>query len=447
MQENFYFIIASMMNNIKETLFDFVQFLKNPKDEKIENKTKTQVAISFIVLLFFCYLVVSIPTSIIYILEKFGFYSTNEHAITGLMENLPIAIFLLVGVIIMPFIEELVFRLPLRFKNNLLYRFILFLSGIWGKRKKVIVRLFLTKKWKKHYLLFFYVLAILFAYIHLFNFKITPNVLLFSPLLVMPQFIAGLVLGYIRVRYNFLLGFLFHATYNAILFISVIFVFNQPTIRRNDITTDYKITIEDCKKNSKDDAVSTIGNKSISFENYSLNAAIAELLDKNIDLIETNNKDSFNKKINIKFEQLGDSTLNNQAKVLALLAETYHFKITSSFKFQDVYEMNLFDSILFNKNNQKFSTHLNSITNGENVLKLKNVNLDDLAKSLSTTYKLNVVNNIGSLSTFNIEIPNGDFNKVNYILKSDYGIALEKKYKTVEFIKIEFPVSDEKYLE
>jgi membrane protease YdiL (CAAX protease family)/calcineurin-like phosphoesterase family protein len=433
-----------MIKNTKETLFDFVQFLKNPKDEKLENKTKTQVAISFIVLLLFCYLVVSIPTSIIYFLEKFGFYSTNEHAITGLMERLPITLLLLNGVIVMPFAEELVFRLPLRFKNNLLFRFIIFLSGILGKRKKVNVRIFLNKKWKKHYIKFFYILTILFAYVHLFNFKNTPNILLFSPLLVMPQFIAGLVLGYIRVKYNFLIGFLFHATYNAILFISVIFIFNQLTIRRNDVTTGYKITIEDCKKYSNDDAISTIGDKKINFENYSLNNAIAELLNKNIDLIETNNIDSFNKKINLKFEQLGDSTLDNKTKVLALLSETYHFKMTSLFKFQYMYELNLFDSVLFNKHTQKFTSTLNSINNGANVLKLKNVNLDELAKTISLNYKLNVSNNTESLSTFNFEIPTNDFNRVVYILKSDYGIALEKKYKTIEFIKIEFPVAIQK---
>jgi hypothetical protein len=70
--------------------------------------------------------------------------------------------------------------------------------------------------------------------------------------------------------------------------------------------------------------------------------------------------------------------------------------------------------------------------------------LDDLAKSISSVYKLNIINNTGSLSTFNFEIPNGDFNKVNYILKSDYGISLVKNFKTVEFSKVEFPITSEK---
>jgi hypothetical protein len=240
------------------------------------------------------------------------------------------------------------------------------------------------------------------------------------------------------------LGILFHAAYNAILFIPALYILNRPIERRNETTADYKIIIEDVKKNSNNDLVTTIAPDEISFENYSLNAVIAELLEKNIDLIETNNNDSFTKKINIKFEQINESKAFNSNKLLSLLSETYHFKIVSSFKFQDVYEINMFDSVLFSKNTQKFSTPLNSISNGENVLKLKNINLNDLAKSISNTFKCTVINNTDSITTFNFELPLNNFNKINYILKSEYGISLVKNFKTVEFSKVEFPIPSEK---
>ncbi|MFY7732597.1 MAG: CPBP family intramembrane glutamic endopeptidase [Bacteroidia bacterium] len=433
-----------MISHLKQTLFDFIQFLKKPKDEKLSNQNKTQIVITFIILLLFSFLMDGIIGSINYLLENFGFYSTKDHAIVRLMENMPFPFVLITGVVVAPITEELVFRLPLRYKYNVFVKSILLFAKFSSKRKQVRVRLFFTKNWNKYYLYIFYLVTFLFAFYHLVNYKITSNILLFSPLLVLPQFIVGLALGYIRVKYNFFLGILFHAIYNAILFIPMLYIFNIPSERRNETTSYYKIIIKDVKKNSNNEAISTIGTDEIIYENYSLNAVIAELLDKNIDLIETNNNDSFTKKINIKFEQINQSKAVNANKLLSLLSETYHFKIMSNFKFQDVYEMNIFDSVLFNKSSLKYAFHLNSTTNCKNVLKFRNVNLDDLAKSISSVYKLNITNNTGSLSTFNFEIPNGDFNKVNYILKSDYGISLVKNFKTVEFSKVEFPITSEK---
>jgi hypothetical protein len=433
-----------MISQIKNTLFDFIQFLIKPKDEKLANQNKALIASTFIILLLFCYLLSSITGFIIYYFENLGFYSTKDHAVIKLIENMPFFAVLVFGVFIAPVTEELVFRLPLRYKYNVLVKSILLFAKFSSKRKQVRVRLFFTKNWSKYYPFIFYLVTILFAFYHLFNYKITTNILLFSPLLVLPQFIVGLALGYIRVKFNFFLGILFHAAYNAILFIPALYILNRPIERRNETTADYKIIIEDVKKNSNNEAISTIGTDEIIYENYSLNAVIAELLDKNIDLIETNNNDSFTKKINIKFEQINQSKAVNANKLLSLLSETYHFKIMSNFKFQDVYEMNIFDSVLFNKSSLKYAFHLNSTTNCKNVLKFRNVNLDDLAKSISSVYKLNITNNTGSLSTFNFEIPNGDFNKVNYILKSDYGISLVKNFKTVEFSKVEFPITSEK---
>jgi membrane protease YdiL (CAAX protease family) len=427
-----------MISQIKETLFDFIQFLRNPKDEKLTNQTKTQIVSTFIILLLFCYLMSSITGFIIYFFENLGFYSTKDHAAIKLIESMPFFAVLVFGVLIAPISEELVFRLPLRYKYNVFVKFIMLMAKLSSKRKQVRIRLFFTKNWNKYYGLHFYFITALFAIIHIFNYKYSVNILIFAPLLVLPQFIAGMALGYIRLKYNFFLGILFHATYNGILFISVFYALNMPVERRSETTSDYKIVIEDVKKNSSNDAKSTIGTDKINFENYSLNDVIAELLDKNIDLIETNNNDSFAKKINIKFEQVNQSKTVNNNKLLFLLSETYHFKITTSFKFQDVYEINMFDSVLFNKNKQKFSTHLNSISNGGNVLKLKNVNLNDLAKSISNTFKCIVVNNTDSFSTFNFELPLDNFNKINYILKSEYGISITQKYKSVEFVKIEF---------
>jgi len=67
----------------------------------------------------------------------------------------------------------------------------------------------------------FYCSFVLFGLIHLGNFEITPAVLLLSPLLVAPQTIMGVFLGYIRVRLGLSWAILLHASHNGILFLFV----------------------------------------------------------------------------------------------------------------------------------------------------------------------------------------------------------------------------------
>lgn len=63
----------------------------------------------------------------------------------------------------------------------------------------------------------FYVIGVIFAYVHIFNFEITTNVILFSPLLVAPQFFIGLIFGFIRIRFGLIWSILLHSIYNGIL--------------------------------------------------------------------------------------------------------------------------------------------------------------------------------------------------------------------------------------
>lgn len=86
-----------------------------------------------------------------------------------------------------------------------------------GFRIEAKVRKYVLNKWRKYYKVIFYSVTIIFAYIHLFNFEISSSILLLSPLLVLPQFIAGIHFGYIRVKCGFLWGCFMHGLYNSIL--------------------------------------------------------------------------------------------------------------------------------------------------------------------------------------------------------------------------------------
>lgn len=63
----------------------------------------------------------------------------------------------------------------------------------------------------------FYLIALIFGYVHLFNFTINSTTMLLSPILVAPQLSAGLFFGFIRVRFGLLWSIGLHACYNFIL--------------------------------------------------------------------------------------------------------------------------------------------------------------------------------------------------------------------------------------
>ena len=60
-------------------------------------------------------------------------------------------------------------------------------------------------------------MAFIFGYIHIFNYELITNVLLFSPILIGPQIFMGFYLGYIRIKFGLVYSICLHAMYNFIL--------------------------------------------------------------------------------------------------------------------------------------------------------------------------------------------------------------------------------------
>jgi len=58
--------------------------------------------------------------------------------------------------------------------------------------------------------------GIVFGYLHLVNYKLNLNLLLFSPIVLASYISGGLILSFIRVRYGILYSIAFHITHNII---------------------------------------------------------------------------------------------------------------------------------------------------------------------------------------------------------------------------------------
>ncbi len=63
----------------------------------------------------------------------------------------------------------------------------------------------------------FYLITLIFGFVHLSNFGLNTTTILLSPLLVSPQLCVGLILGFIRIRFGLIWSIGLHACYNLIL--------------------------------------------------------------------------------------------------------------------------------------------------------------------------------------------------------------------------------------
>ncbi len=207
---------------------DFLKFVKCP------NYTGSFIKLSGrdFFILFVVYFISVIP---------FGAIASIVSSLLGLTSKvqqmtMPGEIFY--GVLLAPVIEEVFFRLIYVFnKRNLII--LLSASVLFGINFMVnenllksiifsaviILTIVLIIKlnhsraiFYKHFGFFFYFIAGLFAIIHLGNFiGLSFNYVLLGLLMVIPQFIAGIILGYIRVRFGFIYAIVFHTIVNLTL--------------------------------------------------------------------------------------------------------------------------------------------------------------------------------------------------------------------------------------
>ena len=172
-----------------------LDFFKNPVykiDKDLSLKYKFIILGQLLAIALFISLGIAM---LIGVLEEVTELDFGEHALDELFsEYSPEFIFLIV-VIIAPILEELIFRGPLYLFRR---------SAYFG--------------------LIFYLFSLAFGFYHITNFEVTTTILYLSPLLVSPQLIIGLLLGYIRVRLGLGWSILLHACYNFVLIGPIIVV-------------------------------------------------------------------------------------------------------------------------------------------------------------------------------------------------------------------------------
>ena len=441
-----------MINAIKETYQDFLAFLKHPSEQPDPIQTRQQKAKRLFSLLVIDMAVSVVLVTVISGVEKLGLVDFKNHQMTKLMNQLPISILILLVVVIAPFFEELLFRLYLRFKYNFLAQSILLLSSVAGAQNKSKLEIFLKNLWSKNFKTILYLSAILFAYVHIFNYEYSTTILLLSPILIAPQFVIGLFLGYLRMKYNLVLGYFMHAIHNAIFLIPFIFMMGPSENHKfqtfdnffkseklNIKNKDYSLKIEESQLYTGNIISTTPSIDSVNFNHTSIKSMIAFLLDKEEMFIESNNNQILDKKINISFKNYTKDNTNNKEIIMKHLMQVYDFKIERNTRPHEIWELSLKDSLKLAKHQSNIKdSNSTTTTISPKEIKIQNGDLIQLAMTLTSNYSKYIVNNTNNKLKYNFKFAKSDFTELENVLKSEYGLVLQKNEKEVEYINVKF---------
>lgn len=304
----------NILSVFKREIISLKSFAKRPVFEESNKTGKQRVSFFTIILLIdicLCLFVIGLLS----LLNNLGFEEVFEsHKLEDLIKELSPLTFALLVIILIPSIEEVIFRLHLKYREwvvNILLTLslsgiIYFLLDITGQHAQymivlaVIILLFaiylirmpdaLNDFWKSKFPIVFYATTLIFALVHVLNYEFSQKLILIIPLLIAPQFIVGFLIGYLRIKLGFVWGLVLHASHNAVfilpVIISLIVNTNNPVVTKQN--EYYQLTIAENSLFSNKNRHSYISVDSIIIDDYSLKKCVGMLLNIDSRHIETN---------------------------------------------------------------------------------------------------------------------------------------------------------------
>jgi len=460
----------------KATQLIFKFFLK-PEQDSFSGQTITDKIKWLLFLLVFEMPFLIVFLSLYYLLLINGLVNSENHLVGELIKNNNITFIVIFLILVGPFIEELIFRLPLRYKKaNFipLTVVILFFAGTLLFKKlhlslALSIPLFVVftafsifyifnrrmaenrdKFLSSNYHYFFYSLTILFALIHISNFNYSVSLLLFAPIIVLPQFVAGFLFGLIRIKQGFIWGFFLHALHNAIFILPVLLFpyFNNPKLIDKIDKDDYTFEVYDGNYFSKGKSSPAADISKVTANKIELSGTFKNVVSK---LTRTNKKYIWFKNSILAEKEISLIFRNNSAKIesakissqiaLENLLKSYNLETKNEKRDLTIWYLSV-------KNEHLFATHfsdsVDSINNNtirgfygaKDTLKLNNINSEYFARTLQIAFDNEIQNEIDTNTVFSIEIPNDDFNGLKHFLESNFGLTIEKKTEKRDMLVI-----------
>jgi|TARA_B110000093_G_scaffold176707_1_gene212557 hypothetical protein len=206
-----------MSDVIVMTFHALWRFIKKPV-ELSEDKASLQLKIGTCGALF----LIQIPPLLVLMalvggLEQLGLWDEDMHSLQKIFQEMEPVLIFFFAVIMAPLLEEVMFRLILRFRSNFLILWSIHIGVALQLGQKRSLLKTARKVWDKFYGWVFYLMTMAFGLMHIMNFEPSLNIYLLAPILVAPQILIGINLGYLRVRFGLIWSILFHAFYNGVL--------------------------------------------------------------------------------------------------------------------------------------------------------------------------------------------------------------------------------------
>ena len=206
-----------MSDVIVMTFHALWDFIKKPTELGKDN-TSLQIKLGTCLALF----LIQIPPLLVLMsliggLEQLGLWEEDMHSLQKIFQEMEPVLIFLFAVIVAPLFEEVMFRLILKFRSNFLILWSIHIGVALHLGQKRSLLKTARKVWDKFYGRVFYLMTMAFGLMHIMNFEPSLNIYLLAPILVAPQILIGINLGYLRVRFGLIWSILFHAFYNGVL--------------------------------------------------------------------------------------------------------------------------------------------------------------------------------------------------------------------------------------
>jgi len=455
----------------QNTIQDIFNYLKNPQDKSAEiesSAAKLKIlgrVLSIDIVIGFVFVAIMIA------LAELGWYDNDNHAADDFLKNFPTWAILLLMVLAIPFLEEVVFRYGLRFKLGwftFLYALIIIIAVgytfyllplylaiflLLVLTSPLILLLFkydqckayLKNTWHRHYGWVYYSIAILFGIVHIFNytdFNYGSAAILLVPILVGPQIIGGLLIGYMRVRFGFFWGFGLHAGSNAFLVIIVLLFMPEFEEKLNETNDQFTIKIEQNMKLVEDEKLSHIQTDTIAFTNTRLTDIILSLLDKNNSVVDFTGSKHKNTSLNISFKNFAQNPdiFQSRGIILDQLQALYQFEIVADTVLLDFWSLDIENRELLSSA-VAVTKDINTSTfmNGSENLTFENVTLEELLRHISNEFKIGIVSekSYHDEGRYALVLPK-NVEQAKVVLRTKYGIKITTSKQSSDMTKVRF---------
>lgn len=461
-------MLKAFTSNFKQTVSNLLSFLKRPSDSpETDVSTKDKVRELFNLLLIKV-LIALVFTGLIWSIEKLGWYKIDGHAVEAMLRSAPIWVGLLLGVILIPLLEEFVFRFGLRFRRGY-FTFLLFVllltAGIFAFKmmplvwamgaivalcmlmiayliKAYAIGEFLEGVWPRMYGVVFYCVAILFGLVHLLNytdFNYTSVAILLIPVLIGSQIWGGLSMGYMRVKYGFFWGFFLHAAHNAVFLGSGLLFMSQLEEKLNVSNENYSLKVEEHFYFDKTaDSKRMVSVDTAVFVNTKLNDVITHLLQVENVFIVDNTSNKFTPAVNLYYKSETSDLAQTKEAILAELQKLYKFDVTKADVEKEMWDVKVENTAALATSQSTRGGITSEITIDTKGIEMHNVTMADLLTTLQKEYNIILADKTTDAGRYNFTFSKKGFADLKAELKEKYGLALQSKMIMTQQALVEF---------